>query len=156
MRVSLTTVACTLVLGVVALLVVYPVVLLVVHSFEVGAFGRETHWGLENWAAALTETQLTSAIWNTVSLAVSRQVIGLALAIGVAWLLGCTNLPGARWLEFGFWVAVFLPSLTVLVAWSFVPLLVPPEHLYRIVSALRRVGLGYEARMIAAEAVARG
>ena len=32
---------------------------------------------------------------------------------------------------------------------------VPPEHLYRIVSALRRVGLEPEARMIAAEAVAR-
>jgi hypothetical protein len=32
---------------------------------------------------------------------------------------------------------------------------VPPENLYRIVSALRRVGLEYEARMIAAEALAR-
>jgi hypothetical protein len=32
---------------------------------------------------------------------------------------------------------------------------VPPEHLYRILSALRRVGLGYEARLIAAEAMAR-
>ena len=32
---------------------------------------------------------------------------------------------------------------------------VPPDHLYRILSALRRVGLGYEARMIAAEAMAR-
>jgi hypothetical protein len=32
---------------------------------------------------------------------------------------------------------------------------VPPEHLYRIVGALRRVGLEYEARMIAAEALAR-
>jgi hypothetical protein len=32
---------------------------------------------------------------------------------------------------------------------------VPPEHLYHIVSALRRVGLDYEARMIAAEALAR-
>ena len=32
---------------------------------------------------------------------------------------------------------------------------VPPEHLYRIVSALRRVGLDYYARMIAAEALAR-
>src|SRR5262249_59642205 len=94
LRVSFTSVVCTVVLGVVALLVVYPVLLLVVHSFEVGPFGRETHWGLENWAAALTETQLTSAIWNTISLAVTRQVIGLALAIGVAWLLGCTNLPG--------------------------------------------------------------
>jgi len=32
---------------------------------------------------------------------------------------------------------------------------VPPEHLYRIVAALRRVGLEPEARMIAAEALAR-
>lgn len=32
---------------------------------------------------------------------------------------------------------------------------VPPEHLYRIVAAMRRVGLEPEARMIAAEAVAR-
>ena len=32
---------------------------------------------------------------------------------------------------------------------------VPPENLYRIVDALRRVGLEYQARMIAAEAVAR-
>src|SRR5262245_51737881 len=79
LRIGLTSIVCTLVLDVITLLVVYPVVLLVVHSFEVGAFGRETHWGLENWAAALTETQLTSAIWNTVSLAVTRQVIGLAL-----------------------------------------------------------------------------
>jgi hypothetical protein len=32
---------------------------------------------------------------------------------------------------------------------------VPPEHLYRIMRALRSVGLEYEARMIAAEALAR-
>lgn len=32
---------------------------------------------------------------------------------------------------------------------------VPPEHLYHILGALRRVGLDYEARMIAAEAMAR-
>ena len=32
---------------------------------------------------------------------------------------------------------------------------VPPEHLYHIVRALREVGLEYEARMIAAEAMTR-
>jgi hypothetical protein len=32
---------------------------------------------------------------------------------------------------------------------------VPPEHFYQIVSALRRTGLDYEARMIAAEAMTR-
>jgi hypothetical protein len=32
---------------------------------------------------------------------------------------------------------------------------VPPAHLFRIVRALRIVGLEFEARMIAAEAIAR-
>ena len=32
---------------------------------------------------------------------------------------------------------------------------VPPNHLYHSLRALRRVGLGYEARMIAAEALSR-
>ncbi len=32
---------------------------------------------------------------------------------------------------------------------------VPPEYLYHILVALREVGLDYEARMIAAEAVSR-
>ena len=113
-RFGLGTLVCTLVLVLVALLVVYPVVLLVAHSFEVGVFGRETHFGFDNWVRALTEPQLVSALWNTISLAVTRQVIALALAIGIAWLLGSTDLPGARWLEFGCWVTVFLPGLTVL------------------------------------------
>ena len=33
---------------------------------------------------------------------------------------------------------------------------VPPDYLFRIVRALRMVGMEFEARMIAAEAVARG
>ena len=117
LRLSPVTVTGTLVLALVALMVVYPVLLLVVHSFEVGPFGRETHWGLDNWVTALTQTQLLNAIWNTLSLAVTRQVIGLSVAIGLAWLLARTDVPGARWLEFGFWIAVLLPNLTVLVAW---------------------------------------
>jgi len=117
LRLGIGTVVCTLVLVLVGLLVVYPVLLLVAHSFEVGVFGRETHFGFDNWIRALTEPQLVNAIWNTVSLAVTRQVLSLALALGVAWLLGSTDLPGARWLEFGCWVTVFLPNLTVLVAW---------------------------------------
>jgi iron(III) transport system permease protein len=106
-----------LVLALVGLLVVYPVLLLLINSFWVGPFGRETHVGVDNWVAAVTEPALVGAIWNTISLAVTRQAISLSLAICVAWLIARTDLPWAQWLEFGFWVAVFLPSLTVLVAW---------------------------------------
>src|SRR3712207_6587892 len=65
-RLGVGSVMCTLVLALVALLVVYPVVLLVAHSFEVGVFGRETRFGFDNWVRALTEPQLVNAIWNTV------------------------------------------------------------------------------------------
>src|SRR5919199_5134441 len=84
-RLRVSTVVCTLVLGLLALLVVYPVLLLLIHSFEVGPFGRETHWGFENWRAAFTEPQLLAAIWNTFALAVPPQVLSLAIAICVAW-----------------------------------------------------------------------
>jgi iron(III) transport system permease protein len=111
------TLACSVVLAFVALLVVYPIILLLINSLHVGPFGRETHWGFDNWWAAITEPTLVSAIWNTITLAVTRQAISLVLAIGVAWLLARTDLPAARWLELGFWITVFLPTLTVLVAW---------------------------------------
>jgi iron(III) transport system permease protein len=116
-RLRVGAIVATVVLGIVALLVVYPVLLLVIHSFEVGAFGRQTHWGLDNWIRAFTEPQLVGAIGNTFTLAVTRQALSLVLAVGVAWVLGTTDIPGTRWLEFGFWITVFLPNLTVLVAW---------------------------------------
>jgi iron(III) transport system permease protein len=119
-RRTIAAVMCSVVLGVVALLVVYPIVLLLINSLHVGLFGRETHWGFDNWLAAITEPALVSAIWNTIALAVTRQAISLILAIGIAWLLVRTDLPGARWLELGFWTTVFLPTLTVLVAWIMV------------------------------------
>src|SRR5690242_9068716 len=111
-RVSFSTLLCTLVLATVAFLVVYPVGLLLFHSFEVGTFGQATHPGLDNWRAALTQPDLAAALWNTVSLALARQVIALPIAIAVAWLIARTDLPGRDWLEFGFWVTVFLPQLT--------------------------------------------
>jgi iron(III) transport system permease protein len=116
-RVSFSTLLCTLVLATVAFLVVYPVVLLLFHSFEVGTFGQATHPGLDNWRAALTQPDLAAALWNTVSLALARQVIALPIAIAVAWLIARTDLPGRDWLEFGFWVTVFLPQLTVVLGW---------------------------------------
>jgi iron(III) transport system permease protein len=62
---------------------------------------------------------LRSAIVNTLTLTATRQ--GLALVVGVvlAWLLARTNLPGRNWLEFGFWVSFFLPTLPVLLGWIF-------------------------------------
>jgi iron(III) transport system permease protein len=116
-RVEVGTLACTLALAIVAFLVLYPMWLLILNSFQVGTYGQVTTWGLENWRAAFTDASLSSAIGNTVTLAVTRQALALIVAIPIAWLIARTDLPGRNWLEFGFWIAVFLPPLTALLGW---------------------------------------
>jgi iron(III) transport system permease protein len=110
----------TLVLALVALLVVYPVVILVFNSFQVGQFGTPTHFGLDNWTSAFRSPRVLDTLKNTLSLSAARQGIAIVVGVLVAWLLARTDLPGRNWLEFGFWVAVFLPTLTVTLGWIMV------------------------------------
>jgi iron(III) transport system permease protein len=116
---------CTGVLAVVAFGVVYPVLLVVLQSFQTALPGQPAVYGLDGWRAALAEPALRSSLWNTLAVTVVRQLITLPLAIGVAWLLARTDLPGRRWIEFAFWAAFFLPPLTVTLSWI---LLLDPEY----------------------------
>jgi iron(III) transport system permease protein len=118
--VSTVTVLGTIALGLVALLVLYPVVVLIANSFQVGQFGLPTHFGFDNWTTALRSAKVADALKNTVTLSITRQAIALVVGVLVAWLLARTDLPGTNWLEFGFWVAVFLPTLTVTLGWIMV------------------------------------
>lgn len=108
-----------LVLGVVAFLVVYPLALLLIASFEVGPFGQETTIGLGNWVTAFTDPQLQNAIINTLTLTGTRQLIGFFVGVVVAFLLARTNVPGRHWLEFGFWIAFLIPTLPAVIGWIF-------------------------------------
>lgn len=117
---SYATVMFTLVLGVVAFLVAVPVLLLLVHSFEVGQFGMATTVGLDNWRNAFNNPKLVEALKNTFFLALTRQGIAIVIGVMLAWVIARTDLPGRQWLEFGFWVAVFLPTLTVTLGWIMV------------------------------------
>jgi len=110
----------TIALGIVALLVLYPVVLLVANSFQVGQFGLPTHFGFDNWTTAFHSAKAIDALKNTITLSITRQAIALVVGVLTAWLLARTDLPFAKWLEFGFWVAVFLPTLTVTLGWIMV------------------------------------
>jgi len=107
----------SLLLALVAFVVLYPILLLIVNSFQVGIFGRETTWGLDNWRTALSEPKFREAIFNTLSLTAVRQLFAFTFGVCLAWLFARTNLPGKNILEFGFWVAFFLPTLTVTLGW---------------------------------------
>jgi iron(III) transport system permease protein len=103
-RFELQTVLLTLLLLLVALVIITPLVSIVLQSPG-------------GWGAVLTDRTLHTAAWNTLSLAVVRQLISGALAVFVAWLLARTDVPGGKTFEFLFWLAFFLPALTVTLSW---------------------------------------
>ncbi|MDF2682177.1 MAG: ABC-type Fe3+ transport system permease component [Brevibacillus sp.] len=111
-------------LGVV-FVVLYPVLLLFINSFKEGSFGQETGWGLANWRLALSEPDLLSALGNTLSLTFVQQSIAIVVGILLAWLIARTDLPGRDWIEFGFWVTFFIPTLPMTQAWI---LLLDPDR----------------------------
>ena len=101
----------------VALVVVYPVWLLLVNSLQVGDLGKATEWGFDYWRSAFDERRMREAMVNTIGLTVASQAIAFVISIPVSFLIARTNIPFRGALEFGFWVAIFLPSLTVTLAW---------------------------------------
>ena len=124
-------------LGIVAFCVVFPVLLVVLQSFQVAPPGQPAKYGLDGWRAAFDEPGLRAALLNTLKVTFVRQLLSLPLAVLIAWLLARTDLPGRRWLEFAFWAAFFLPSFTVTLSWI---LLLDPEYGLINTSLARLVG----------------
>ena len=136
-RLETQAVLCTVVLGIVAFCVVFPVLLVVLQSFQVAPPGQPAKYGLDGWRAAFDEPGLRAALLNTLKVTFVRQLLSLPLAVLIAWLLARTDLPGRRWLEFAFWAAFFLPSFTVTLSWI---LLLDPEYGLINTSLARLVG----------------
>jgi iron(III) transport system permease protein len=124
-RIEAQTVLCTVVLAVVAFGVLFPVLLVVLESFQVASPGQPAAYGIDGWRAALSEPGLRAALMNTLTVTLVRQLLSLPLAVVIAWLLARTDLPGRNWIEFAFWAAFFLPTLTVTLSWI---LLLDPEY----------------------------
>jgi iron(III) transport system permease protein len=124
-RVGAETFWCSVVLAGVAFFVLYPIVLIIVNSFQVAKPGMPPLYGLDGWRAVLAEPGLRRAVYNTFSLLVVRQLLSFPLAIFIAWLLARTDLPGKSALEFMFWLSFFLPSLSVTLGWI---LILDPDY----------------------------
>jgi iron(III) transport system permease protein len=108
-----------LLLGATALLVLAPIVMVMLGGFNVAAPTEGFRFGLDNWRRAWSDPTIWRALGNSVLILVTRGILGFLIAIPLAWLVARTNLPGARWLEFGFWVAFFMPSLAAIQGWIF-------------------------------------
>ena len=111
------TLLISLLFAVVAFLVLTPLFLMLLNSFQLGRPGEVPVYGLAGWRQALNDPSMLSALWNTVTLAVTRQAIALVIGVGLAWLIARTDLPWKNGLEFTFWISFFLPSLPVALGW---------------------------------------
>ncbi|MEA2659078.1 MAG: iron(III) transport system permease protein [Candidatus Binatota bacterium] len=111
------TICIAVLFGVVAFLVLTPLLLLLVGSFQLARPGEAPVYGFAGWRRAFTDPSILEALWNTVSLAVVRQVIALVIGVLLSWLIARTDLPWKKALEFVFWISFFLPPLPVTLGW---------------------------------------
>jgi iron(III) transport system permease protein len=107
----------TLLLGVVAFLVLAPLTLMLLSSFQLARPGQSAVYGLAGWQTAFSDRSIVSAFINTLSLSIVREAIALVVGVTLAWLIARTDLLGKNVLEFAFWVAFFLPPLPIAMGW---------------------------------------
>jgi iron(III) transport system permease protein len=104
-------------IGMFGFYLLYPLLLILVNSFNTARAGDPPVYGIDSWVQAWQTPGLWSAFRNTLAIAFVYQVISFPLGVAIAWLLGRTNVPWARGLEFLFWLSFFMPSLSVTFGW---------------------------------------
>lgn len=114
------TMLCMGVLGILGFVVLYPITLLLVNSFNVADPMDPPRYALDGWRRALAAPGIVESLINTFKVVGLVQGITFPLAILLAWLLARTDIPARNWLEFGFWVGFFLPPLGITLGWILV------------------------------------
>lgn len=103
--------------AVIIFMTAYPLSLIFINSFKVGAPGQPATWGLDAWQSAFSDTTIPMALANTFLLAGIRVVIALTLAIFFAWVVTRTDTPCKGFIEFTLWLGFFLPHLPITLGW---------------------------------------
>ena len=119
------TIPALLLIGVLILLLAYPMALLFLKSFVASRPGQPTVWTIQGWIEAFTDTKLPIALGNTFLLAFVRVVVTSALAIFFAWVVTRTDTPLKGFIELALWLGFFLPLLPVTMGWI---LLLDPHY----------------------------
>ncbi|MPZ35098.1 MAG: ABC transporter permease subunit [Rhodospirillales bacterium] len=101
----------------VALLVLYPMGMVVLGSFWSAAPGQPGTLTLENWRSVLGDSATFEVLLTSLVIAVPRTLLALALATIFAWCIARTNTPFKRLLEGLLVFMFFLPELPWVLAW---------------------------------------
>jgi len=95
-----------------------PVVITLVGSFRTSLPGNPVVWGTGGWTSAFSNPSVWQAVANTFLLVLMRVPLALLLGSVLAWLLIRTNVRAGKTIEFLFWIAFFMPTLPMAMAWT--------------------------------------
>lgn len=106
-----------LLIGSLGFYIVYPLILILLNSFNVATIADPPVYGLQAWKDAFSEPGIWQSLWNSVKIAAVLQAMALPIGIFISWLLARTNIPFANGFEFLFWVSFILPNLATTFGW---------------------------------------
>jgi iron(III) transport system permease protein len=104
-------------IGFMGFYVLYPLTLIVINSFNTATIAEPEVYGLGAWRQAFAEPGIWRSLWNSIRIGIVLQLIALPTGIFISWLLARTNIYGANFLEFGFWISFILPNLATTFGW---------------------------------------
>src|SRR5215467_6828878 len=116
-KISWTWIPLALLVGLLILILAYPLGMLFVKSFVISRPGQPTVWAVNGWVEAFTDVNLAIAIGNTFYLAFVRVIITSVLAIFFAWVVTRTDTPLKGFIEVALWLGFFLPLLPMTMGW---------------------------------------
>ncbi|TAJ95302.1 hypothetical protein EPO44_13620, partial [bacterium] len=106
-----------LLIGSLGFYIVYPLILILINSFNVATIADPPVYGLQAWRDAFNEPGIWQSLWNSIKIGVILQVIALPLGIFISWLLARTNIFFAAGFELFFWVSFMMPTIATTFGW---------------------------------------
>ena len=106
-----------LLIGSMGFYIVYPLVLILINSFNIATIADPPAYGLQAWRDAFNEPGIWQSLWNSIKIGAVLQAVALPFGIFISWLLARTNIFFANGFEFLFWVSFILPNLATTFGW---------------------------------------
>jgi len=101
----------------IGVVLVLPLCMLLVNSFNVAPAGQAYRYGLANWQAAFADQSALGALWNSFALSIVRTAISVPVALVLTWLIARTDMPGRGAIEVLAWLSIFVPVLPLAFGW---------------------------------------
>lgn len=97
---------------------IYPIILLGINSFNVATrIIDPPEYDIDNWLDAFEDPDILTSLANTFLIFGFVTVISMPLGVLIAWALARVRMPFSRGLEFCFWIAFMVPTISVTMGW---------------------------------------